>query len=593
MVFKPSLRRDVATLAAAGVIAIALPGGAAMAQKVKTKDPAPAESSYTPTVTIPTIEAVGSSVDDATLMDIFSGNITDNAEALATLNAESITVPSIEISVAEDDPDADVVAFVLSDIVFEDVVDGVASSVTLGGVNLDSQEGVFSLGTMSASNLDIGGILGIYGLVGTDSPTEIKTIYTDFAAEGGLLEAEEVSCTFGAVSGGELRARPLKSSIFDFIAMAESMEDSPEADPALMGQFMHMYADMLTAFETSESSFEGMDCEGTDNDGRPMTFSIGGMSIDAMTPGIYPSFSMDGFSMVVEGDGAFALENFTFKPMDLSQTIATLANAPDLVDEAWLEANYRSLIPAIEGFSFSGLDMDIPDPETEGGRIVASVGGFDLTLGNYINGIPSLIDTSGDSIKLVLPEDSEDEQLQTLIALGLSEINAGFRLAAAWDEASETIGIEEISFTGDDLASVLLAGTINNASADLFGNDGEAAIMAGMNIAVKVLDLTVEDYGLSDLALNIVAAEQNTTPEAMRPMLAGLAEGTIIGMMAEAANAADLSKVVSKFVSGAARTLNIVIEAKNDPGLGLEDMMEAESDPTTLIGKVNISASAE
>src|SRR5690606_3710519 len=107
MVFKPSLRRDVATLAAAGVIAIALPGGAAMAQKVKTKDPAPAESSYTPTVTIPTIEAVGSSVDDATLMDIFSGNITDNAEALATLNAESITVPSIEISVAEDDPDAD------------------------------------------------------------------------------------------------------------------------------------------------------------------------------------------------------------------------------------------------------------------------------------------------------------------------------------------------------------------------------------------------------------------------------------------------------------------------------------------------------
>src|SRR5690606_21644741 len=127
----------------------------------------------------------------------------------------------------------------------------------------------------------------------------------------------------------------------------------------------------------------------------------------------------------------------------------------------------------------------------------------------------------------------------------------------------------------------------------LFGNDVEAAIMAGMNVAVKVLDLTVEDYGLSDLALSIVAAEQNTTPESMRPMLAGLAEGTIGGVMAEAANAAEFSKVVSKFVSGAARTLNIVIEAKEDPGLGMEDLMEAETDPTTLIGKVNISASAK
>jgi len=71
------------------------------------------------------------------------------------------------------------------------------------------------------------------------------------------------------------------------------------------------------------------------------------------------------------------------------------------------------------------------------------------------------------------------------------------------------------------------------------------------------------------------------------------ARGTIIGMMAGAADAAKLGEAINTFVSGAAKTLNISIEAKTDPGLGMMDFMEAESDPTSLLGKVNISAQAK
>ena len=54
---------------------------------------------------------------------------------------------------------------------------------------------------------------------------------------------------------------------------------------------------------------------------------------------------MDGLSIEVENDGFMTLDNFTFKPMDLTTTIATLEAAPAEVDEAWLEANARDLIP--------------------------------------------------------------------------------------------------------------------------------------------------------------------------------------------------------------------------------------------------------
>ncbi|MNT77084.1 hypothetical protein D3C72_2161600 [compost metagenome] len=79
----------------------------------------------------------------------------------------------------------------------------------------------------------------------------------------------------------------------------------------------------------------------------------------------------------------------------------------------------------------------------------------------------------------------------------------------------------------------------------------------------------------------------------MRPVFAGLAQGTVISLMAGAADAAKLGEAINSFVSGKAKTLVIGIEAKTDPGLGMMDFMAAEEDPTALIGKVNISAEAK
>jgi hypothetical protein len=114
-----------------------------------------------------------------------------------------------------------------------------------------------------------------------------------------------------------------------------------------------------------------------------------------------------------------------------------------------------------------------------------------------------------------------------------------------------------------------------------------------MGVAIKALKLDVTDAGLSDIVLAVAAADQGADPATLRPVFAGLAEGTIIGMMAGVADAAKLGAAINQFVSGKAKSLNIGIEAKEDPGLSMVDFMTAEDDPASLIGKVNISASAK
>lgn len=434
-----TIRGRLPAIAAACLLSVALPATVGMAkEKVKSGGDSAAALEMDYSVSIPIVDATGSNLDSAVITEILSGNVIENAEALANLDATSIAVPEITLSVSsQSDDKAHDATVTVTDLLLENVVDGKAASISLTGISLVADDANFVFGAMSAANLDIAGILGLYGLVETAEQTSLETIYTDLVSEGGTLEAEDVSCSFGGVTGAEFKARPLETSLVEMMAIGQAMEDQgDDVDPATMGQFLKMYADILTAFETSEVSFEGFDCSGLDEDGRPMTFSVAGMTMGGMSPGIYPSIDIDGFDIDVEGDGSFALDNLTIKPMDLASTIATLKAAPAEVDEAWLEENARALIPAMEGLSLSGLDIDIPDPDTEGARIQAKVGAFDVSLAKYVNGIPTDLDVSATNIQAAIPEGTGEDALEQMLALGITEVDAGFRIAAAWDAGS-------------------------------------------------------------------------------------------------------------------------------------------------------------
>lgn len=598
--FKTPSRQRLGIIATACLLSVALPASTAWAQKVKDKSSPVSQTSATSTmsdfsVDIPAIDAVNANVDEATLRSIFSGDVVDNADALAGLTATSITIPEIILSVtATVDGEVNEATVTFSDLVLSDITDGNAASVSMAGISLDAgDEGSAEFGMLSASSFNIAGVLGLYGLVDSTGQAELETIYSDFRFEGGTFEAPEIACTMGSMSVAEFKARPLSYNFAEIMALAESLEGDDEPSPELVGAALHMYAELFTAFESSPSEFGGFDCVGVDDEGRDITFKIAGMSMGGMSPGIYPAIALKGLEIEVDGDGTVQVGSMTFKEMDLSSPIAAIQAAPEAIDETWFVENARALIPAFAGFAFSDVVVDVPDPESDDERVQASIGAFDLSLASYVNGIPTSVLTSASSIVVELPEDSDDEQLQQLIDLGLASIDAGFTIDASWNEAENTIAINEVSISGADLATVKLAGTIANATEMLFGIDEDQALAAAMAVAISHLKLEVTDAGLSDIIMARVAADQGSNPATMRPVFAGLAEGTIVGMLAGAAEAQKVGAAVSAFVSGKAKYLTIELTAKEQPGLGLADFVAAESDPTSLIGKVTIDATAK
>lgn len=609
-------RSRLAILAAAAVLSVALPT-TAWAQ-TKTKDApkvqstAPAEAAATQpadvapkssfVIDVPTIDAKDSNVSEDVLRDVFQGNLAAHADELAGLTATSITVPTITLTIETTrgtKSSSSVVTF--TNMVLKDITNGKAAEWTLESTAIDATSNaesvVAAFDGWSAKNFDIASALGIYGFLKTPAPSsELKTIYTDFSFDGGTMTAGSFACTIGSVTSAEFKARPLKTSFTEMMALLENIEAEPDTpSPKLLGTIVHAYADLFTAFEYAPVVSKGFSCDGTDEDDRAMSISAGGLNVNAMRPGTYPGFSLSDLDVTIEDDGQIAIGNISVKDTELSAPLAVVASAPAEIDEAWLKANYRRLIPAFGGFSLADITVDIPDVQSEtGGRIAASIGGFDLSLEKYLNGIPTAISSHLTNLILDLPTDSSDEQIQTLVDLGVTQVDAGFGFDVAWNEADNTIVVNDFSLSGANLAAMAVSGTIINATEDLFGIDNGAALMAAFGLGIRDIKVDVTDAGLSDIIIASVAADQQSTPETLRPVFAGLAQGTVISVLAGATNAQSVGNAINSFISGTAKQLTLTMTAKDkEAGISFPEFLAAEEDPTVLIDKVDIDASAK
>ncbi|GHA36975.1 hypothetical protein GCM10007989_36400 [Devosia pacifica] len=585
----------LATVTAAALLSVALPSSAALAQKTKT----PEASELAFQVNVPDVTVEQSTIDADTLRAILTGDFESHAEDLAALDAASITIPTVEVTASGEEMDDFLITY--NDVTIEDVIDGVAGSVTIGSITMeDGEEFSGSFDTMSASALNINALLGFYGFV-EQSSSEFQTIYTDVTMAGGSITTPEVTCEIGSMQVAEFSARPLEVPFTEFMSIANQLEasseddDEGEPDPELMADFLPMYIDLITSFRSAPFTFDGIDCSGEDDTGEPVSVVVGPVTMGGFEPGTYPEIAVEDVSIELTEDGSvgsMAFDSFVFKGFDFSDQIDVIAGMPVSDADEWFRDNARQLIPAFAGFSISGLEMDFPDTDNEGERIVASVGSVDLTLGDYTNGIPASIDASAENILVDLPADSEDEQLQQLRAMGIESVDVGFELSMNWLAELDQIEINTLMLEEADLGSINIAGTVGNATEQLFSENNDLAMVAAMGTTAKDLQITVVDNGLTELLLSDAAAQQGVDVSTMRPIIAGVAEGMAIGLLGGSSDAEAVGDALSSFIRDGG-TLMLDITSLDEVGLGLADFMAAQEDPTVLLEKVSIQAEAE
>ena len=588
----PATRRHARPLLATALTAFCLATPAAFAQTTTVTGIAvTGEGGFK--LTVPTVEMVDSSLDEAAVRAIFAGDFVGTADQLSALDAASIRIPEIRFASEFPGPDGTLQPseVVYRDIELSGVTDGVARSTAVGSAEITAGAGVtITFGRMSSGMFDIGGVLGFYGLGTRTGSQEMKPLYTDFVLEGMQIASPEGECRFGAMRVGEFSARPVETPFTEVLAVLQELETTDSSgkqpDPEAIAKVVSYYLDLMTAFQSGPAEFDGFTCSGKSADGQAMQIASGPMTMDGFEPGTYPAVAIDDFRIDVENDGWMEFGNVTLKPMDFNAAIAALREAAATLDEAWFAANWRKLVPAFDGLSLAGFSMDIPDPETPGQRLQAAIGAFDVSLGDYVNGIPATIGLSASDILVPLPPEAAD-----VVALGLERLDLDYDIALRWDAAAANIVVDRFSFTDAALGSVNVSGTIGNATADLFSEDIAKAAAASLGLTLKDLEIEIADEGMSNLLIALAAKEQNQTPVVLRAMLSGLAQALPMAALGPSAESTALGTELRAFIEGKPN-LKLTLTSKDPAGITLAEFEAAQQDPTALIGKLTIVAAA-
>jgi hypothetical protein len=580
-------------------------GAIATAASAETLTVTDLEASYAGmyAISVPSIEIVDGNIDEAAIRAMFE-NAAGAWDALATLDATSVTIPSITATTNIAAPEgstepAAVFSYTYRDLVLSDVADGNAATAKIGSWDLGIADFVTGeFGEAQTDGVDLAGMFALYGLgTSTAAAGEFRQLYGESTMNGGTLSGGELfSCTIGGARGGSFSARPLKYDMQDAQALileAQEAETSGTAfPPEKIKQLVLIYTDILTAFSTTPVSFDGFDCTGKDDKGGNIAISSGLMTAGAFEPAKYPEFALNDFNLVMEGEtaGTISLGNFTWKKMDFSTAIEVLEAATTL-DEAFFMANWRKLVPLMDGFSLADLDVDAPNVEVAAQRVTASVGSFDATLGNYVNGIPADIALSLVNLVLPITEDMKDLPIAELKARGITTLDISLGTDLAWDAATSTIAVNDVLIDLGTLGKINLSGTFGNASEALFSDNTDEATMAAMMLTLKDVTVSIEDRGIGSFLVAQGAKEAGQPEEAFRTAMAGMAQGMTMAFLGNSTEALTAAQQLGLFLQGASN-LTMTVTANDPAGLGLADIAAAETNPTALAGKITVTAEA-
>lgn len=556
------------------------------------------------TIEIPAVTFTGASFAKEDIARIFSMDA-GMPERLKGLSAAAISVPLARFSVAV--PDVQSMSYELKGIAADKVEGGRIARLSMAGGTFTAkdknitQSGTIGRSEISGLNLTQGARVYFDVARPGEKPAPLYDTYTGEGMTQTITGMVPVDLQYGRFDSKSFRARPLQGKslaalIAEGMAAAATAKDGGKGkatEKEMMSKFFASFSDAIDAFEDDGLTIENI------------RFSVGDKSNPVASGAIK---SIKGTYGNATNGAGFAIADTEIKAPDVSARLAllsmegysyapifkALAEAAKEGDVDFKAIDPRKFMPKLGTTTIRGLEIDAPDPKSPKGvkpeRINVKLGSFVFAAKDQIKGIPTDLSFGLDNLALKLPQNSADEGIKTLKALGYSALDMSAKIAAKWNEARNEVALSEISVSGKEMGAARISGVIGNIGRDVFEADLTMAQVALMGATAKGVSLKVDNAGLAEKILAMVARQQNRKPDDLRKELGGVAAMGIPAVLGPSDEAKAVANAVAKFLTRP-KSLSIDVTAKNAGGIGIPDMVMV-GDPQKAMGLVNIKATA-
>ena len=589
---------------------VALNTGAIMASTAQAADALRFEALKVTTAdgswTIPRLDVAGAAMDREDVLAAFDASSTvPIAQRLARLTAASLVMPEV---IATQTKAGTATAMQYRDLRLNGLDAGVVAQLTATGGTFESRSGSpggevlrGTFGMVAASRIDMVQIARLY--TETARGTEpIKPVYGSIAVDSVVAKGKDgAEVTVARIQARDFGARPGSQTWSEMSAALalQKGQDPSKLEPAERARFVAALTDLLESFEIGQAEVLGMRVVNPDKD-KKGSADIARIAFDGAAMGRPASVRVEGFS--VDGDearvriGSIVHSGWSMKPtLDAMREIygsadpqqggqGRSATRPGDVDP-------RRFIPQLGSFAMRDVDIDIPHKGKDS-RTRMTLKAFEIETADQLAGVPTILKLAIDRLAMPIPQDTKESGFKDLLSLGYRSIDLSAALEARWSESSSDVTIGQVTLDGAGMGSAVVRGVIGNVPRAMFTADPAAVQIMMLGLTVKQAALAIEDRGLAEKILAREAAKQNKSPAQLRREIGSIAALGIPAWLGNSPGAKTIANAVARFIATPGR-LALGARSREPGGLGLMDFVTASGNPSALLDKVEITATAE
>lgn len=552
---------------------------------------------------IPKMTVLGSNFTKSEIEALYTANKEPLHLALARLSAREVQIPelTLEQQIAKDKTVTTYQNLIFTDIKEGRMTKGIAEKATFATSKGKGPDINGTFGRFEINDVDVPFIAQLYGTSNNGATSDMKRAYGRFVMENILLGNKEgMDIKIASISGEDFKARLTKDSWGSFLKQAENSDKFDKMSADERKKLIHSAVDLLTAYDIGSFEMKGMLVKSTKSD------KDGEMKIDRIA---YRPKTASGLGEVrVEGlnfggkQGKGSLESVVFSGFSMNGSLDAVRDIFSRDDTAIAAMNpqeFRRLIPNIGFIKLSNLEAEVLDKQkAKNAKKEApvlnkvSLKQAEFIADHTINGIPTKNGLSLTNFVFNIPENSDEQGLKNLLALGYKNINVSSAFGLDWNEQTSEIALKNFSFQGENMGSFNVKAVLGNATKNLFNVDSAVAMVAAIGATVKNLDIQIANQGLFDRLLEQQAKIDKKTPEELRRDYGMAAAVMMPAILGASENAKKLTDAVSAFIAKPGQ-LNISAKTKDEKGLGFADFMAAQSNPASLLEKVDVQTSTQ
>ncbi len=525
-------------------------------------------------------------VNTTSMIDVLRASL----EYFAASTANAITIPKLTATVTprtSGEPSLAIgtAEYTYTDLALREIRNGHIGTISTARSTFTSDPAVPDLGSFAGAmaqfslvDFDIGALLAMFDPSNAKTDTYLPMYNQVSAGPFELRFSRGQIIQIDTIAVNDIAVRPLKLSIFSFLAMADSApKPGTPPTPAQLRAVMEQAANVYEGIRIGKFELRGIK---TRMQMLPdADFKMAAIRLTGLENGRIAEFTIEGLDGQSPQKEPIHIGRFAFKGLQIS---SLMRQSSQLTESGGMPSKDQAigLLALLEG-------IELNDVIATATKQTIGIDSFKLSWGQFVGSIPTNVRLSA---KTSVPANLADAGTGGMLSgAGMDTLTTSIDLGVAWNEATQTLDISPAAIELVNSFAFTAKLSVRNVPRSMFSTDMSQAMAATDQLEAGPVELSLRDTGGLKAALTQYAKGKGLSEDDARKQIIDSVNDTAKSTAQSNPDALVVGQALVQFIEKPGSTLTITVTPKGN--VKFKQAFEvANGDPASMTALFTVEA---